>query len=233
MPFIDRVNIALKRLILVSRVPSRFAEPVTQLLKMGEFLRKSNLRTSVASANRYQLYARIQEELVGDAPIDYLEFGVFKGASIRWWTEANHRPESQFYGFDTFEGLPESWRMNASYSLPAGHFSTQGVTPNLDDQRVRWVKGMFQDTLEGFSAAYQPRNRLILHLDADLYSSTLYTLAVMNQFLTPGTVLIFDEFDSVTGEFKAFCDYLASFRKTAVAFGHCGEFYEQAAFVIS
>jgi O-methyltransferase len=156
---INRLNITLKRLILASRVASRFAEPVTQLLKMGEFLRTGNLR-SIASADRYQLYARIQEELVGDAPIDYLEFGVFQGASIRWWLEANRRPESQFYGFDTFEGLPESSRQNATYSLPAGYFSTQGITPDFGDSRVRWV--MFQDTLEGFTAAYKPCNRLIL-----------------------------------------------------------------------
>ena len=233
MNLINRLNVVLKRLILASRVSSRFAEPVTQLLKMGEYSRAGNLRTSIASADRYQLYGRIQKELVGDAPIDYLEFGVYKGASIRWWVEANRRPDSQFYGFDTFEGLPESWRQNVTHSLPAGYFSTQGVTPDIDDSRVRWVKGMFQDTLEGFTAAYQPRNRLILHLDADLYSSTLYVLAVMNRFLLPGTVLIFDEFDSVTGEFRALCDYLASFRKKVVAFGHCGEFYDQMAFVVA
>ena len=91
---------------------------------------------------------------------------------------------------------------------------------------------MFQDTLEGFAASFHPRNRLILHLDADLYSSTLYSLAVMNRFLAPGTVLFFDEFDSLTGEFRAWCDYLASFRKKASALAHCGEFYMQAAFMI-
>lgn len=231
--FIDRLNIALKRLILASRVPSRFVDPVTQLLKVGEFLRAGNLCGSVPVADRYQLYARILEEISADAPIDYVEFGVFEGASIRWWVEANHHPESRFYGFDTFEGLPEAWRQNATYALPAGYFSTQGIPPDIGDSRVQWVKGMFQNTLEGFTATYQPRHRLIVHLDADLYSSTLYALAVMNRFLVPGTVLIFDEFDSVTGEFRALCDYSTSFRKKFVALGHCGEFYEQVAFVVA
>jgi hypothetical protein len=231
MPFIDRLNIVLKRLILASRVPSRFVEPATQLLKVGEFLRAGNLRGSVEAGDRYKLYARIQETL-GDVPIDYVEFGVFKGASIRWWVEANRQPESRFFGFDTFEGLPEAWRQNATHELPAGYFSTLGVPPDIGDSRVQWVKGMFQDTLEGFAASYQSRNRLILHLDADLYSSTLYALAVMNRFLAPGTVLIFDEFDSATGEFRALCDYAASFRKKFAALGHCGEFYAQVVFVV-
>ena len=230
--FVDSLNIALKRLILASRFPSRFLDPITQLLKMGEFLRAGNLRGSVKVADRYQLYALIQSKLQPNAPIDYLEFGVFEGTSIRSWVEANRHSESRFYGFDTFEGLPERWRQNATYALPAGYFSTHGIPPDIRDSRVRWVKGMFQETLEGFAATYQPRNRLILHFDADLYTSTLCALAVMNRFLVPGTVLIFDEFDSVTGEFRAFCDYSASFRKKFVTLGHCGEFCEQVAFLV-
>ena len=232
MTLLDRWYIALKRLILASRFPSRLLDPVTQLLKMGEFVRAGNLRGSIRAAGRYQLYARIHGDLPAGSPIDYLEFGVFQGASIRWWVEANRHPESRFYGFDTFEGLPEAWRQNATHALPAGHFSTRGVPPDIDDSRVQWVKGMFQDTLEGFAATYRPRNRLIVHLDADLYSSTLFALAAMNRFLAPGTILIFDEFDSVTGEFRALCDYAASFRKKFAALGHCGEFYEQVAFVV-
>ena len=37
--------------------------------------------------------------------IDYLEFGVFQGESLRSWTQIDSHPESRFYGFDSFKGL--------------------------------------------------------------------------------------------------------------------------------
>ena len=37
----------------------------------------------------------------------FLEFGVHKGHSIK---KLSSKTESMFYGFDSFEGLPENWR---------------------------------------------------------------------------------------------------------------------------
>lgn len=41
-------------------------------------------------------------------PLDYLEFGVYRGDSIGWWLERLNY-ESNLYGFDSFEGLNEDW----------------------------------------------------------------------------------------------------------------------------
>src|SRR6476469_942601 len=59
---------------------------------------------------RFQLYEQIiSTEKLKEEPIDYLEFGVAGGHSFRWFQQNNSNPESRFYGFDTFTGLPEDW----------------------------------------------------------------------------------------------------------------------------
>ncbi|MBL7765460.1 MAG: hypothetical protein JNJ58_05170 [Chitinophagaceae bacterium] len=59
---------------------------------------------------RYELYAFLlsyaQLNRVG---FHYLEFGVSGGASMNWWVNQCPHADNRFYGFDTFEGLPEQW----------------------------------------------------------------------------------------------------------------------------
>ena len=116
----------------------------------------------------------------------FLEFGVWKGASINHL--ANLRPNQKFYGFDCFKGLPEDW----STFYPKG-WMTLDKLPEVKDN-VELVVGLFQDILEPFLEAHKEKVAF-LHLDADLYSSTkyvLFTLADHNR-LQRGTVIEFDE----------------------------------------
>jgi hypothetical protein len=48
-------------------------------------------------------------------------------------------------------------------------------------------------------------------LDADLFSSTLYALTTLHPFIKKDDILIFDEFNVPTHEFKAFMDYVDSY----------------------
>jgi O-methyltransferase len=145
---------------------------------------------------------------IGDVPIDYLEFGVHQGKSIASWSGLNACPESRFIGFDSFEGLPEAWAAHQ-----AGHFSTEGKAPQFDDARIRFVRGWFQDTLDGFLKDFTPRHRLVINNDSDLYSSTLYVLTKIDYLAVSGTVIFFDEFDDVQHEFRAMEDYAAAYRR--------------------
>jgi O-methyltransferase len=140
--------------------------------------------------------------------IDYLEFGVYQGASIRWWVERNRDPQSRFVGFDTFEGLPEDWALTR---MPKGTFGTAGTFPQIADPRCRFVKGLFQTTLQNFLRSYARGERLIVHLDADLYSSSLFVLTSLASLFRPGDLLIFDEFYGGVDEFRAFEDFCAAF----------------------
>src|SRR5690606_15498252 len=57
---------------------------------------------------RYILYEEVSKaEGLDKKAIDYFEFGVSSGSSFRWWLAHNTNTESNFFGFDTFEGLPE------------------------------------------------------------------------------------------------------------------------------
>lgn len=161
---------------------------------------------------RHLFYDYINSELAHNGQIDFLEFGVHKGDSMRMWTQINTNPMSRFYGFDTFTGLPEDWR-----SLAKGTFDVGGSLPDLDDERVSFVKGLFQDSLRPFLDNYVPNGQLIIHIDADLYSATLYCLAMLDRFITNDTILIFDEFNDLQHEFAAFRDYTRShYRKSEI-----------------
>ncbi|MDP3427375.1 MAG: class I SAM-dependent methyltransferase [Humidesulfovibrio sp.] len=154
---------------------------------------------------RANFYTYVYNRLVRKVPVDYLEFGVATGESFRVWLGLSRHAESRFYGFDSFEGLPENWQADS----PKGAYSTGGHIPQVDDPRATFIKGLFQQTVDAFSLGFTPQNRLVLHMDADLYSSTLYVLMTMNRHIRPGTLILFDEFTArgFTDEYAALEDY--------------------------
>lgn len=156
---------------------------------------------------RYNLYNALatQEGIFTDA-IDYIEFGVAAGHSFRWWLEHNQNEGSRFFGFDTFEGLPEKWG-----PFEKGAMAVTLESLNITDKRASFYKGLFQDTLIPFLERYDGRNRRLIHLDADLFSSTIFTLSQLYRFLKPGDILLFDEFAVPTHEFLAFKIFSESF----------------------
>tara|TARA_R110002049_G_scaffold309268_1_gene519510 strand:- start:14265 stop:14951 length:687 start_codon:yes stop_codon:yes gene_type:complete len=176
---------------------------------------------------REQLYEYINADIIGDDAIDYLEFGVFRGSSIKHWAKTHSHPDSQLIGFDTFTGLPEEWK-DGGRVVSSGHFDTAGAIPSVPDDRVRFVKGLFQESLPGFLDAFHRHGRLVIHNDSDLYSATLYVLAQLDRFLEPGDILIFDEFYSVMHEYRAFHDYSQSFARTLVPVAATKEFVQVA-----
>jgi hypothetical protein len=157
--------------------------------------------------DRIQYFGQVLDlaELTGD--IDYLEFGVYKGDSIRWWAGHNRSRDSRFVGFDSFEGLPET----VGDLWCQGRFSTKGAVPIIEDERVSFQVGWFHHTLPAFLRTFERRNRVVVHLDADIYSSTSFVLAHIGQILRPHDVLMFDEFSDSIHEFRAFQEFASFF----------------------
>ncbi|HXN22769.1 MAG TPA: TylF/MycF/NovP-related O-methyltransferase [Candidatus Dormibacteraeota bacterium] len=188
-------------------------------------------RTFQYFQSRYDLYADIQSKILGEESIDYLEFGVRYGDSIFKWSTINIHPNSRFIGFDSFEGIPEDW-VSVTGEARKGSMSVEGVVPQTNDSRIRFVKGWFNDTLRPFLQEFSPRSRLVIHNDGDLFSSTLFTLATLDPILQRGSILIFDEFANPLHEWRAFHDYASAFGRTCRVLGAAGEYYTQVAMEI-
>ncbi len=156
---------------------------------------------------RTNLYRFLLDHEHLDGAIDYLEFGVASGDSIRWWVENNRDPASRFVGFDTFVGLPDDWG-----AYKKGHFSTGSKTPDVGDDRCAFETGIFQDTLRPFLERFAGTRRKVIHIDSDLYTSALYVLNTLAPYMNKDDVIIFDEFGVPTHEFRAVMDFFGSHR---------------------
>ena len=154
---------------------------------------------------RYSFHQFVAQHVGTVRPIDYLEFGVYRGYIVSLWAAINTNTASRFVGFDSFEGLPADWKGGVWGSK--GSFDTGGQIPCIDDDRVSFQKGWFDQTLPMFMSTFKPRHMLVVHLDADMYLSTLLPLVHLGPLMTPGALLIFDEFTHRADEFKAWQDF--------------------------
>lgn len=161
-----------------------------------------------------------------DGPIgDYYEFGLFRGYTFL--QAYNHTKELglndiQFYGFDSFEGLPAADGIDISDGrFFAGQFacSIEEVQKNLsendmDISRTHLVKGFYEDSLtEQLREQHDFKPASVVLLDCDYYSSTKTALHWMKPYIQIGTVLLFDDWfsfgdDDELGQQKALQEFL-------------------------
>ena len=173
--------------------------------------------------NRYGLYEFIINTELQNQSVDYLEFGVSTGNSFRWWVENYKNEDSRFYGFDTFTGLPEDWG-----PFKKGDMSNGNEPPVIDDNRHKFYQGLFQTTLYEFLETFQSDKKKVIHLDADLYTATLFVLTTLAPYLNKGDILLFDEFNVPNHEYKAFIEWVDSFYINYEVLGQVNNYYQVA-----
>lgn len=137
-----------------------------------------------------------------------LEFGVATGRTLNQF--AHWLPEKTVHGFDGFVGLPEDWTSR----MRKGFFA-RSTLPWVRKNCQLWV-GWFNETLPGFKEQVQGSKPIaLLHIDCDLYSSTVTILNELKNNIVPGTVIIFDEYINYPGwqldEFKAWKEHVGAF----------------------
>ena len=155
---------------------------------------------------RNNMYKWVIEKEKLTETINYIEFGVAGGHSFKWWLEQNKNADSTFYGFDTFDGLPEDWG-----PFKKGSFTNNNAVPEINDARGKFYTGLFQQTVPTFVKELDNSKRNVLMMDADLYSATLYALTSLAPYLKKGDIIFFDEFVVPTHEFKAYSDFVAAY----------------------
>ena len=134
-----------------------------------------------------------------DPDFIYIEFGVFSGTSINFFS---NKIKKNIYGFDSFQGLKEDW---LGTSVPKGTFDLKKKIPKLNDNVIPIV-GWIQDTLPKFLNEKQPKICFI-HMDVDTYQSSKFILEEIKPFLTNNSIILFDEIYNFegwdVGEYKA------------------------------
>jgi hypothetical protein len=173
---------------------------VLNRLSLGFWMKSHGVRPSFIFEFREQLFDWVAESIKAKNVL-YLEFGVYKGQRIEALSRLLLNESSHLHGFDSFEGLPESW----GPLFERGTFSTGGVVPTIKDPRVTYFKGWFEDTLPNYVPP--PHDVLFINFDADLYTSTRTVFKYLRSYIRQGTYLLFDEFHHREHEMKAFDEF--------------------------
>jgi hypothetical protein len=131
----------------------------------------------------------------------WMEFGVHSGSTVNYIAGFT---DKTVYGFDSFMGLPETWRPK----FEKGTFNRNGLLPQVKPN-VQLVAGWFNETLEPFLQSHPDDVVSFVHIDSDLYSSAMCILEGIRTRIKPGCIIVFDElvnypgYDGETGELRA------------------------------
>lgn len=175
---------------------------------------------ALTSAVRYVVEAAIPGAIV--------ESGVWRGGSMMAVARTLQdlgRTDIPLYLFDTFEGMPEPtdedvlWTGATAKDLLAGETGQSAellwAAASLEDVRqtmqrtgyppqlVHYIEGRVQDTLP----ANAPDTISVLRLDTDWYESSKHELQHLFPRLSPGGVLILDDYGWWSGVRKATDEY--------------------------
>jgi O-methyltransferase len=140
-------------------------------------------------------------------PGDMAELGVAFGGSAK--LILNYSENRPLHLFDTFSGLPNPAKEDSA-KFHAGDFRSDvnSVRAYLGDsaqKRISFHVGLFPDTV----GPVKDKFFSFVHLDVDLYQSTLAGLEFFYPRLSPGGVLISHDFVSADGVNRAFQEFFA------------------------
>jgi len=170
-------------------------------VKEEEIRKKFKEDKAIECKNQWEVRKIGLENITLDGLI--LEFGVFKGASIRFIAE--NIGDRRVHGFDSFEGFGEMPKGRWSSYKKDNVFDLKNTLPIVSDN-VILHKGYFDKTLPRFLKQNSEKVSFI-HVDCDIYSSTKTIFQFLAERIVPGTIIVFDEYHNYPG--MQFHEYLA------------------------
>ena len=170
---------------------------------------EKNLESAIYRPSRELFYSSVVNSIQKNNGL-VCEFGVYNGRSINLLSRM--LPNSIFFGFDSFTGLPEKWSGN---DLDKGYFNRWGIPP-VTNENVELRIGSFADTIPNFINDISKETQIdLLHIDCDIYSSTKTVLDLCHSNIQSGTLIVFDEYFGYPNwrnhEHKAFTEFLSQF----------------------
>ncbi len=159
-------------------------------------------------------------ELVREVPGCVVECGVWRGGMSAGMGKVLG-PGRDYFLFDSFEGLPPAREIDGQAALewqsakdgPA-YYDNCAAETKYAEKAMRQAgiksfhlkKGWFEQTLPGFKP---PAPIALLRLDGDWYDSTMVCLSHLFDFVTPGGLIILDDYYTWDGCSRALHDFLS------------------------
>jgi O-methyltransferase len=163
-------------------------------------------RTLVTFNEAYNVYSMCRS--LESLPGEIAEIGVYEGSTARLLCEL--KGIKSVHLFDTFEGLPEGTTATEKivYGKKTAQYrcsleSVQGYLKTFDN--VNYYRGFFPKSAEGLD----PNLRFaFVHMDVDLYQSTLDCLKFFYDRMVPGGIMLTHDYSILEGVGNAFREFL-------------------------
>lgn len=147
-------------------------------------------------------YLRVAGDNGKIIPQTYFEFGCHSGRTFCAAVNAGNflkMDSFKVYAFDSFQGLPETSEDDGYFQV--GTFKTSASKfkqivkskTGVVLQEDQLIEGYYEKTLNEELLEKMPKLG-VLHIDVDLYSSTVSVLNFVKPLLSDGSIILFDDF---------------------------------------
>jgi len=163
--------------------------------------------------NDYEAYQLIMAyNAVSNIPGDIAEVGVYKGGSALLICEL--KGDRSLHLFDTFEGLPEIKKEDKGFFNKGEYKSSfEEVKQKFENKpNVFIYKGIFPDT----SKPIEDKHFSFVHLDVDIYESTLNCLKFFYPRMNKGGIILTHDYALDNGVVKAFNEFFYNKPETTI-----------------